>query len=182
MRVLETQRLCLRLFRDEDREPFAAYRSDPNVARYQGWDAPYSAAQAMTFIDEMKHKRPGMQGEWYQLAIELRLGCKLIGDCAFHILAEDALQADIAVTLASGQQGRGYASEALTCLLDYLFRDLGLHRVRAICDVENVASARLLERLGMRREGHFVENLWFKGCWGSEYLYAVLQREWLGLG
>jgi RimJ/RimL family protein N-acetyltransferase len=179
MLILDTKRLLLRPLRDADVEPFAAYRSDPEVARYQGWDAPYSMEQAAAFIDEMKHKQPAVRGEWYQLAIELKAGSELIGDCAFHILAADGQQADIGITLARRHQGRGYATEAATRLLDYLFHDLGLHRVGAICDVENLASARLLERLGMRREGHFVENVWFKGRWGSEYLYALVQEEWL---
>ncbi len=64
-------------------------------------------------------------------------------------------------------------------LLDYLFCELALHRVTATCDALNDASAKLLERVGMRREGHFIENIWFKGAWGSEYNYALLQREWM---
>jgi RimJ/RimL family protein N-acetyltransferase len=181
MLILDTKRLQLRPFRDADLEPFAAYRSDPQVARYQGWDAPYSVEQAAAFIDEMKRKQPAVRGEWYQLAIELKAGAELIGDCAFHLLAEDARQAEFGITLARRQQSHGYATEAATRLLDYLFRDLELHRVRAICDVDNPASARLLERLHMRREGHFLENVWFKGRWGSEYVYALLRREWLQL-
>ena len=180
MLILETPRLILRPFQDSDLEPFVAYRSDPEVARYQSWEAPYSVESAMEFIAEMKHKQPAVQGEWYQLAVELKQDAPLIGDCAFHILAHDARQAEIGFTLARPYQGHGYATEAVTRLLDYAFRDLGLHRVIASCDVDNLASARLLERAGMRREGHFIENIWFKGAWGSEYLYAQLQREWAG--
>jgi RimJ/RimL family protein N-acetyltransferase len=62
--------------------------------------------------------------------------------------------------------------------VDYLFGDLHLHRVTATCDVENLASFKLLERVGMRREAHHVENIWLKGAWGSEYVYAMLDREW----
>ncbi len=179
MMLLETDRLLLRSFHDADLESFVDYRSDPQVARYQGWDAPYSVARAMEFVEEMKHKRPGAQGEWYQIALELKAGGQMIGDCAFHVLAEDARQAEIAFTLSRAHQGHGYATEAVTRLLDYLFQDLDLHRVRAICDAENSASAKLLERIGMRREGSFVENIWFKGQWGSEFYYGLLQREWL---
>jgi aminoglycoside 6'-N-acetyltransferase len=178
MLILETPRLILRPFQDSDLESFATYRSDPEVERYQGWKAPYSVDKAAEFIAEMKQKQPAIQGEWYQLAIELIHGIHLIGDCAFHILADDSRQAEIGFTLARKYQGYGYATEAVTRLLDYMFRDLDLHRVMATCDVENLASACLLERVGMRREGHFVENIWFKGNWGSEYLYALLQREW----
>lgn len=178
MLILHTPRLILRPFQDSDLEPFAAYRSDPEVARYQGWDAPYSLDQAAEFIAEMKRAQPATGSEWYQFAIEHRPGACLIGDCAFHLLAGDPRQAEIGFTLARPYQRQGYAAQAVMRLLDYLFRDLNLHRVVARCDADNLASARLLARVGMRREGHCVENIWFKGAWGSEYLYALLQRQW----
>lgn len=64
-------------------------------------------------------------------------------------------------------------------MLDYAFDTLRLDRVVARVDGRNAPSVALLERLGMRREGHFVENSWFKGRWADEYLYAVLRHEWL---
>ncbi len=154
------------------------YRSDPAVAKYQGWDTPYGIEAAKTFIREMKERLPGARGEWYQIAVELKASGKMIGDCAFHILPEDGQQAEIGVTLSRRYQGKGYATEAVTRLLAYLFGELGLHRVRATCDAENLASVKLLERIGMRKEGHLLENIWFKGAWGSEYTYALLRREW----
>jgi aminoglycoside 6'-N-acetyltransferase len=175
---LETDRLILRSFQDEDLQPFVAYRSDPEVARYQGWEAPYSPAKAAKFIEELKQTRPGQPGEWCQIAITLKTTGQMIGDCAFHVLAEDPQQAEIGFTLARAYQGQGYATEAVIRLLAYLFDDLKLHRVRAFCDAENLASARLLERVGLRREGHLIENLWFKGRWASEYSYAILNWEW----
>ncbi|MCI0625150.1 MAG: GNAT family N-acetyltransferase [Acidobacteria bacterium] len=178
MLLLETQRLILRPFQDSDLEPFAEYRSDPKVARYQSWEIPYTKDQAAAFIREMKQIHPGIQGEWYQFAVELRRQSCLIGDCAFQILAHDARQAEIGFSLSRPYQGQGYAAEAVMRMLDYLFGELGLHRVTATCDAENHASAKLLERVGMRREGHFIENIWFKGAWGSEYSYALLHSEW----
>jgi RimJ/RimL family protein N-acetyltransferase len=68
--------------------------------------------------------------------------------------------------------------EAVSCLLDYAFGDLGLHRVVAITNQENKPSFTLLEQLGMRREDRFVQNAWFRGRWTREYLYAVLEDEW----
>jgi RimJ/RimL family protein N-acetyltransferase len=175
---LETKRLILRSFQNDDLEALIAYRSDPQVARYQGWNAPYARQDAAAFVDEMCSKQPGVQGEWYQIAVQHQAGGPIVGDCAFHILPQDARQAEIGFTLARQHWGQGYASEALQALLGYLFDDLNLQRVRAICDVENSASTRVLERAGMRQEGYFIENIWFKGRWGSEYSYAMLQREW----
>jgi aminoglycoside 6'-N-acetyltransferase len=177
--ILETQRLKLRPFQKTDLLPFVAYRSDPEVARYQGWDAPYPVEKAVAFIEDMAQSTPGTDGNWHQFAVELRKTGDMIGDCAFHTLAQDNRQAEIGFTFARSHQGFGFATEAVNCLLTYLFEELELHRVTAVCDVENTASARLLERVGMRREAHFVDNIWFKGAWGSEYLYALLQYEWL---
>lgn len=176
---LETDRLILRPFQDSDLKTFVAYRSGPEIARYQGWDAPYSEEQGRTFIDEMKHQRPAVPGWWYQLAIELKSCGEMIGDCAFCVLSDSTRQAEIGYSLARAYHGNGYAAEAVSRLLDYLFDDLKLHRVRAVCDVENVPSSRLLERIGMRREAHFVQSTWFKGRWASEYWYAILRHEWL---
>ena len=175
---LETKRLILRSFQDSDLEAFVKYRSDPAVAKYQGWDAPYGRAAAAAFIQEMKEKHPGTTGEWFQIAVELRASGEMIGDCAFHVLAPDGQQAEIGFTFSRPSQCKGYATEAVARLLDYLFGELGLRRVRATCDAENLASAKLLERIGMRREGHLIENIWFKGVWGSEYTYAQLKKEW----
>jgi RimJ/RimL family protein N-acetyltransferase len=175
---LETERLILRSFQDSDLNAFVKYRSDPEVARYQGWDAPYGESAAAAFIQEMKERQPGTIGEWYQIAVERQADGEMIGDCAFHILAEDGQQAEIGFTFSRPHQGKGYATEAVTRLLEYLFGELGLRRVRATCDAANLASARLLERIGMRREGYLIENIWFKGAWGSEYAYALLKKEW----
>jgi RimJ/RimL family protein N-acetyltransferase len=180
--VLETARLILRPFQEEDAVEFASYRSDPEVARYQGWEAPYSLEKARDFVQQMKSIYPGENGFWYQFAIELKDSPldapPLIGDCAFHLLAEDPSQAEIGFTLSRPYQGLGYASEAVSCLLDWIFEEFDLHRVRANCDVENLPSARLLERLGMRQEAHFIESQWWRGRWSSEFWFAILRSEW----
>ncbi len=175
---LYTPRLILRSFAESDIQGFAAYRSDPEVARYQGWEAPFSLEKASRFVREMISRTPGDPGQWYQVAIELKSSGELIGDCVFQRLVEDPRQGEIGFTLARRFQGQGYASEAVSRLLDYLFGELGLHRVRANCDPENITSIRLMERLGMRHEGRFVESLWSKGRWVDEDWYAILEREW----
>jgi RimJ/RimL family protein N-acetyltransferase len=178
---LETSRLLIRHFLDRDLAEFLAYRSDPQVARYQGWDLPYALETARAFVDEMKNAIPGTPGKWFQAAIESKASKKLLGDCAFLIMADDPLQAYIGITLARASWGNGYGLETCRRLLDALFGEHHLHRVVAECDVENTASYTLLERLGFRREAHLVENIWFKGAWGNEYHYAMLEREWKSL-
>jgi RimJ/RimL family protein N-acetyltransferase len=178
MSTLHAGRVVLRPFTHDDIAAFAAYRSDPEVARYQGWEIPFTLAHAAEFVHEMQRTVPGAPGTWYQYGLSLVGTSELIGDCAFHVPEETPDQAAIAFTLARPWQHKGYATEAARRLLEHLFDTLKLRRVTAVCDVENAASVRVLERLGMRREGQFVENLWFKGRWGSEYAYGLLRREW----
>jgi RimJ/RimL family protein N-acetyltransferase len=175
--TLETPRLRLRHFTDSDLGNFIAYRNDPEVARYQSWEG-ISEPEAQAFIQEQKAIQPGIPGQWFQIAIELKETGTLVGDCALKVEEHDPRQAEIGYSLSRVYQGRGIASEGVSRVLDYVFGTLKLHRVIAITDCENLASVALLERLGLRREGHFHQNIWFKGKWGDEYLYAMLQEEW----
>ena len=148
------------------------------MARYQSWDS-LDEQDARAFIQEMESAQPGVPGEWFQFAVESKeVGC-LVGDCALQVDEQEPYRAEIGFTLAREHQGKGLASEAVSRLLDYAFDTLGLHRVVAIADCRNTPSWALLERIGMRREGHFLENVWFKGEWSNEYLYAFLKDEWL---
>jgi RimJ/RimL family protein N-acetyltransferase len=117
---IETARLLLRPFEAGDAQGFSDYRSDPEVARYQGWDAPYSLNKAEQFVAEMQQARPGGQDDWYQVAVELKSEGVLIGDIGFKIFS-DGQQAEIGFTLASAYQGKGYAFEAAHRILQYLF-------------------------------------------------------------
>jgi RimJ/RimL family protein N-acetyltransferase len=176
--LIESERLWIRRFKDSHLSPFMAYRNDPEVARYQSWDS-CEQLEAKAFIREMHSAQPGVPGDWFQFAIESKETQDLIGDCALRVDEHEPYRAEIGFTLAREYQGRGLASEAVSLLLDYAFDALGLHRVVAIADCRNAPSVALLERVGMRREGHFIDNVWFKGGWADEYLYAVLKDEWL---
>jgi RimJ/RimL family protein N-acetyltransferase len=176
--ALSTDRLVLRRFRPDDLDAFVAYRSAAEVARYQNWEAPYPRAEADRFLAELQASHPDTPGEWFQFAVALRRTDGLVGDCAALVLADDPRQAEIGFTFAPAHHGHGYATEAVRRLLDYLLVERGKHRVRASCDDRNTRSAALLERVGMRREGHLLESTWFKGEWTSDLLYAVLRRDW----
>ena len=108
----------------------------------------------------------------------LRPNGALIGDCALRATRTDPRQAELAFSFARAYQRHGYASEAVQSVLGYAFTTLEMHRVFSITDTRNARAQRLLERTGFRREGHFVEGTWFKGEWGSEFLYAQLASEW----
>lgn len=174
---LETERLILRQFNASDLETFLGYRNDPEVAKYQAWEYPYPREKAIEFIQKMSIAIPA-HSDWLQIALELKVTGAMIGDVAFFVKREDERQAMIGYSLARPFWGNGYAFEAVCRLLAYLFDELNLHRISAECDVENAASWRLLEKLGFRREAHLIENIYFKGAYGSEYHYAMLLREW----
>ena len=173
----ETARLRARSFCREDVDAFTAYRTDPDVARFQSW-SDFTREQGESFVASMERRRPGVPGQWFQFALEDRASGELVGDLALKVDADEPREAEVGFTLAPAHQGKGYATEALTGLLDHAFASYGLHRVVAVTDALNAPSAAVLERVGMRREAHFVENVFFKGSWGSEYLFAILDREW----
>jgi RimJ/RimL family protein N-acetyltransferase len=176
--LFETSRLVLRRFAPGDEAAFAAYRSDPEVARYQSWDAPFPLADAERFVAELSLADPRALG-WFQYAIERRDEPGLIGDVGV-CRSDEGRQAELGFTFAPAHQGRGYASEAVTRIVEFLLVEEGLHRLTANADGRNVRSARLLERVGFRREGHLVASSWIKGEWTDDLLFGLLASEWAG--
>jgi RimJ/RimL family protein N-acetyltransferase len=174
--TIESQRLILRRFSESDLVSFLAYLNDPEVARYQSWES-FTEQQAGEVIEKQQSLAPGLPGQWFTFALEMKETGTLIGHVALKMLEDQ--QAEIGFTMARAYHGQGLAFEAASRVLDYVFTKLKLHRVIAITDCENEKSFTLLNRLGMRREGHFIQNVWFKGKWGSEYSYAILRDEWL---
>ncbi len=172
-----TWRLALTPLVAEDAPAFFAYRSDPGVCAYQGFE-PGTLEDARRFIDAMQKTPFGRPGSWFQLGIRLREAGQLVGDVGIHFLAEDDRQAEIGFTVASRHQRRGYGSEAVTGVLAYLFGPGRHHRVIASVDPRNAPSVALLRRVGMRQEAHFVKSLWFKGAWADDLVFAVLASEW----
>jgi RimJ/RimL family protein N-acetyltransferase len=175
---LRGERVALRRFQFADLTPLVAYRSDPEVARYQSWDAPYPVDKGEGLIRAMLRQHPDTPGEWFQFAVTRASTGELIGDCGSKTEAGDHRLADIGYTIAPGHQGNGYGTDTVRTLLRYLFEARGKHRVTASCDPRNVPSIRLLERLGMRREGHLRESIWYAGEWADDLLFAMLEREW----
>jgi RimJ/RimL family protein N-acetyltransferase len=172
-----TERLVLRDLRPDDAEAMFAYRSDPEIMRYQGWD-PESLGDVREFIAGNRAYAPYAPGSWRQFAITLRASGTMIGDCGVHVPADKPEQAEFGITVAPAFQGRGYASEALSALLRLVFDTLGKHRVFASVDPRNAPSIALFERAGFRKEAHHVESLWLMGEWVDDVILAMLRREW----
>ena len=174
---LRSSRLCLRWLRPDDAAAIVGYRSLPEVARFQSWDS-FELADAVRLIESQAAIVPNTPGTWLQLAIVSHATGTVIGDCGIHFRADEPHQVELGITLAPSHQGQGYAAEALEAVLGYVFGTLHKHRASATIDADNPAASRLFRRLGFRQEAHLIEHVWFKGAWGSEFLFAMLQREW----
>lgn len=177
-RLIETNRLWIRHLAVSDLRDFHLYRSNPEVTKYQGFDV-FTLEEAKAFIEEHAEKKFGVPGEWVQYGIENKATGRLIGDCAIKLDKNDTRLGEIGITISPYEQRKGFAKETLLAILNFLFSRDGFHRVTETVDAENIASIQLLESVGFRQEGHFVENIFFKGKWGSEYQYALLKSEWL---
>ena len=162
---LVTERLLLRRSRPEDAEAISAYRTDPDVSRYQGWDRTDPDGVRGTIV-EMTGRAPGEPGGWVQFSVEERAGGQLVGDVGLNPLDEQGV-IEIGYTLAPRFQGNGYATEAVGALIAYAFDVLGADVVRAYAAAENAASIRLAERVGLR----FVER--FEHRDGDEVHHGV---------
>ena len=165
---LLTERLLLREFRESDWRAVHAMAMDEQVTRYIPVDMPGEEEIRESIRVQMngRHADPPR----YDFAATLRASSSLIGVCTLFIRAGELRQGEILYVLNRPYWGRGYATEAARALLDYGFGELDLHRVYATCRPANVASWRVMEKLGMRREGHLVQHRWMKGRWQDSYL------------
>lgn len=162
-----------------DLEAILAIYGHPDVVRYL-YEEPLTRQQADAALD----RRLGMhairaEGDGLRLAALLKTTGELIRDCSLFWHPGDHLQGEIGFVFDPTQQGHGYATEAGRVLLRIAFEELGLHRVIGRTEARNTASARVLEKLGMRREAHLIENELVKDEWQSELIFAILDREWL---
>jgi aminoglycoside 6'-N-acetyltransferase len=175
---LETERLRLRLVRLQDVDDVHAYRSLPEVMRYL-YDEPGSREDAEDIvIARSTMTRLRLDGDGIALAIERRADERVIGEVTLRVRSAEHRQGEIGFLLHPEVQGQGFAHEAVGAMLDLAFGPVGLHRVYGRTDARNESSAALMRRLGMRQEAHLRENEVFKGAWGDELIFAVLEDEW----
>jgi len=172
--MLETSRLIIRSFQPDDWQDLHDYLSDPAVVLYE----PYG----IFCVEESQREAANRARNEAFWAVCLKDGGKLIGNLYFARQAFDAWE--LGYVFNRHFQGKGYAIEAARKLVDYAFRELDARRIIAMCDPRNEHSWRLLERLGMRREGHLLQTGYFKTdahghpLWHDTYEYALLASEW----
>ncbi len=177
---IRTPRLLLRRWRESDRAPFADLNADPEVMRYLPAVLDRAASDALVERLEQRFEDQGF-GLW---ALELRSTGAFLGFTGLNPMPADVPGAggyEVGWRLARHAWHQGYATEAARAVVRFGFEELGVHRLWAHCVADNVGSARVLEKLGMRREGHLRENEWYKGRWWDTLLYAILEDEWRAL-
>ncbi len=146
--ILTTERLIVRRFTSADTSAFHAYRDDPDVAHWQGWDAPFAFSEAERLVAEFATSAVFEPGTWTQFAIQLCDVPDLIGDIGVRMEAEE-LTAELGFTIAREHWGNGYGREALSAMVQLLLDDIALDRVVAFTHHENIASIASLHAAGL---------------------------------
>jgi RimJ/RimL family protein N-acetyltransferase len=173
-----TERLHLRPFAPEDLDALVAIHGDPDVVRYLYFDVRDRDELRGVLAEKQQRAVLAKEGDALNLAAVLRDTGELVGDMTLFWRSEEHSQGEVGYIFNPAHAGHGYATEATRAMLRIGFEDLGLHRICGRLDARNGASARVLERVGMRREAQLVENQRFKGEWADELVYAMLDREW----
>lgn len=179
MKTLETERLVLRPFRETDYEAVHAYASVVENTQYMFW-GPNDEADTRAFILQAIEQSKEIPCKNYHFAAVLKSSNRLIGACNISVLGND--QAEVGWILHRDYWRQGFGTEMGKRIVEFGFKELGLHRIIARCDTENHGSYRVMERIGMRREVCFSEarpaNKLSDKKYGDEYLYAILRDEW----
>ncbi len=173
-----TERLLLRPFDEGDLEALYAMQSDEEVVRYLYHDARSLAEVRSALARKIAAVAIEGEGDGLGVAAVLHETGELVADVSLWCVSEGHEQGELGFVVHPAHQGRGYATEAARPMLDFAFSTIGFHRVVGRTEARNIGSARVLEKLGMRREAHLIENEWVKGEWQSELVYAMLADEW----
>ncbi|MGI8915287.1 MAG: GNAT family N-acetyltransferase [Chloroflexota bacterium] len=174
--TLETPRLVLRPIRLSDAGDIFVFASDPAVARYTTWPPHPTVAATEASVRDLLHRyAQSLVGPW---GIVHRDDGKVIGSCGFAYVMAWHGRAEIAYALSQAYWGQGLMPEAVRAVLGFGFQTLQLNRIEARCEVENVASERVMQKLGMQFEGVLRQHTQVMGKYRDVKLYSLLQEEW----
>lgn len=174
---VSTARLRLRSFAAGDFDAYAAYHTLASVYRYL-YSEPLPAEALREKFSGILNAPFDKDGDKFRLAVERCDDGTVVGEVLLKMASKAARQAEVGYIFNPAFAGRGYATEVVAAIIELGFSAFGFHRIFARLDTANAGSIGVVERLGLRREAHLVENDCFNGAWGDEYIYAVLAREW----
>ena len=175
---IATDRLILRSYTDDDLDDLYDIQSRPDVTRYLYWGVRNLDEVRESLERKIRGAALIEQGDVLTFAAVMPETGTVIGDVILVWVSTEHRQGEIGYLFHPQFGGKGYATEAATAVLRVGFEEIGLHRIVGRLDARNEASARVLERLGMRREAHFVQNEFVKGEWTDELVYAITEDEW----
>jgi RimJ/RimL family protein N-acetyltransferase len=175
---LRTARLALRPYAPDDLDALHDIQSRPEVTRYLLFDARDRDQARKSLAEKIQATGPDGEGGSLTLAVVLPETGDLIGEALLFFRSREHALGEIGYMFHPDHAGHGYATEAARVMLRLGFEEYGLHRIVGRLDARNTASARVLERLGMRREAHFRQNEIIEGEWTDEFVYAILRAEW----
>ena len=174
---IRTERLLIRPFEQDDAPGLAARRNDPVVAEYQDWTRPYPIELAEKTVSELVEMSGPTNDEWWMAVVSVAETGEVLGDLALHLTSE-ARTAEVGYTFAKEHWGRGYAIEAVSALVEYLFDDLAVTRVFGMLHPDNQASAMVLERTGFLFEGHTLLSYWLDDEVSDDLIYGMTRPHW----
>jgi ribosomal-protein-alanine N-acetyltransferase len=169
---LRTERLVLRPFRAGDHAAVHAFAGDPDVVRWMDW-GPNTPEETAIFLGLALLSETESPRTAYRFAVVRAADDAVIGSAELHVESREHRRGTMGYLIAPAAQGQGFATEAAAVLLRFGFAVAGLHRITATCDPENVGSARILEKIGLRREGHLRDHYLIRGEWRDRLLYAA---------
>jgi len=173
--MLEGKRINLRLAEKEDALVLVQWLNDAEFAGdFQHFPDQFSKVELERRILEQKL----YQTEWVDFIIEKKDGTK-IGWICHYISAPNFGWTEIGYAIIQSERNKGYGTEAVQMLVDYLFLKREIVRIQAVINTQDVASRRVLEKSGFKKEGKLRKALWdSKGKWADAYMYGVLRKEW----
>jgi RimJ/RimL family protein N-acetyltransferase len=177
---LTTERLIIRALTPDDLDRHHALFSDVDVVRYL-YFGPFDRAAARDHLARRSVVDLPAEGEWINFGVEVKGEGVLIGELAMGFISAVHAHYEVGYVIDPAYAGHGYATEGAAMIVELAFSALGAHRVSGRLDARNDPSARVLEKLGMRREAHLIENEYVKGEWTDELVYAILAPEWRGV-
>ncbi|TKD72547.1 GNAT family N-acetyltransferase [Pseudalkalibacillus hwajinpoensis] len=169
------EKIQLREVKEEDWKSIHSYASIEEVCKYQPW-GPNTEDESKAYVNNIIEDALVKPRTRYAYAIVE--DDSVIGVCEVNIRDRVNEQGELAYILHPERWGLGYASEAARTLLTFSFVELGLHKVSATCNPDNIGSKRVLERIGMKQEGVLRDDLKMRDGWRDSLLFSILETEW----
>lgn len=175
--VLKGERVNLREMEEKDWVDVHKYASQEKACQYQPW-GPNSEQESEDFVKQVILDAKRKNRSRFVFTIIVKENGKMIGAGEINIRDYTNRVGELAYIINPEYWGLGYATEVAKVLIPFGFNQLNLHRIFATCDPRNIGSSRVLEKVGMTKEGRLRENLMIKDDWRDSLIYIILEQEW----